>query len=587
MPKRWRIHAHDPARIAVLEREAGVPSVVAQLLLCRGVCDPRTIREFLDCKLAGLRDPDLLPGVPEAADRIMVAIRQRRPIVVYGDYDADGMTATALLLECLRLLGAEATFYVPNRIDEGYGLNDDALRTLAERGVSLVITVDCGIASVGCADTARDLGLELIVTDHHQFADRLPEAAAIVHPRLPSSSYPFGELSGVGVALKLAWALCQRASEAKKVTDRMRDFLLQAVGLAAVGTVADVVPLVDENRILVRHGLKILKERPTPGLAQLMRVTKLDAKNQLCCEDIAFTIAPRLNAAGRLGQAQLGVELLTTQNPERASSLADYLHELNKSRESLERSIYLSASKQIRDEFDALADPAFVLAGRGWHPGVIGIVAGRLVEKFHRPVVLIALDELGLKPGIGSARSVPGFDLHAALMTCCEHLASHGGHAAAAGLKIDEQQIEDFRVDFCRHAAELLSSGERIAELWIDSEVILSSLTPTVVAQIERLAPFGHGNSRPILCASNVLLIEAPKRVGTSGQHLQLRLEQHGVRMRAVAFGGGEWHDQLVAVDGPLNVAFRPTINEFGGRRTVEMHIADWQAAVGAGTGQT
>jgi single-stranded-DNA-specific exonuclease len=293
-----------------------------------------------------------------------------------------------------------------------------------------------------------------------------------------------------------------------------------------------------------------------------------------------------LNAAGRLGQAQLGVELLTTQIPERASSLAEYLHELNKSRDSLERSIYLGAGKQIREQFNADADPAFVLASRGWHPGVIGIVAGRLAEKYHRPVVLIALDELGLKPGIGSARSVPGFDLHAAFMACCEHLVAHGGHAAAAGLKIEEQRIEDFRIDFCRHAAEALSSAERMAELWIDGEVILSSLTPTVVAQIERLAPFGHGNSRPILCASNVLLIDAPKRVGNSGQHLQMRFEQHGVRMRAVAFGGGEWQDELAAVDGPLNVAFRPTINEFGGRRTVEMHIADWQASVGVGTGQ-
>ncbi len=483
-------------------------------------------------------------------------------------------------MDCLRLLGGEATYYVPNRIDEGYGLNDEALRSLAARGASLVVTVDCGIASVECADTARELGLELIVTDHHQFADRLPSAAAIVHPRLPGSSYPFGELSGVGVAFKLAWALCQRASQAKKVSDRMRAFLLQAVGLAAVGTVADVVPLVDENRILVRHGLVSLKERPPLGLAHLMRITKLDAKHALDCEDIAFMIAPRLNAAGRLGQAQLGVELLTTQSAERASSLAEYLHELNKSRDSLERSIYLAAHKQIQEQFDADGDPAFVLAGRAWHPGVIGIVAGRLAEKYHRPVVLIALDELGVKPGIGSARSVPGFNLHEAFCACREHLTSHGGHAAAAGLKIDESRLEQFRSDFCECVMQALSTAERKAELWIDGEVILSSLTPTIVAQIERLAPFGHGNSRPVLCASNVILAEAPKRMGDGGRHLQLRIEQHGVRMRAVAFGGGEWHDELVAVDGPLNVAFRPIINNFGGRRTVEMHIADWQASV-------
>jgi single-stranded-DNA-specific exonuclease len=582
MPKHWRIHPHDPERILALERAANVPSVVAQLLVCRGVCDPREIQTFLDCKLGALRDPDLLPGIPAAADRIMAAIAAGRPIVVYGDYDADGMTATALLLDCLRMLGAQASYYVPHRLDEGYGLNDEALRTLAGRGASMVITVDCGIASVEEADTARELGLELIVTDHHQFGERLPKAAAIVHPRLPGTSYPFGELSGVGVAFKLAWALCQRASQAKKVSDRMRAFLLQAVGLAAVGTVADVVPLVDENRILVRHGLVSLKERPSLGLTHLMRVTKLHEKPRLDCEDIGFTLAPRLNAAGRLGQAQLAVELLTTQNAERAQALSEYLHELNGSRDSIERSIYLAANKQIQERCDLDSDAALVLAGRGWHAGVIGIVAGRLAEKHHRPVVLIALDELGVKPGIGSARSVPGFDLHTALSACSEHLLTHGGHSAAAGLKIDEARVEEFRSEFCEYAAAMLRgdcNGYGAAELQIDGEVIFSSLTLSIVEQIERLAPFGHGNARPMLCASNVTLAEPPKTIGNGGRHLALRLRQHNVTLRGVAFGGGEWVQEITSVDGPLNVAFRPVINSFGGRRTVEMHVADWQPA--------
>lgn len=578
MPKQWRIHPHDPARIAELERAAGVPSVVAQLLLCRGICDPQAIRDFLDAKLIGLRDPELLPGISAAAERITAAVREGRPIVVYGDYDADGMTATALLLECLRMLGAQASYYVPHRIDEGYGLNGEALRTLAGRGASLVVTVDCGIASVDHAATARELGLELIITDHHQFGEQLPDAAAIVHPRLPGTSYPFGELSGVGVAFKLAWALCQRASEAKKVSERMRAFLLQAVGLAAIGTVADVVPLVDENRILVRHGLVSLKERPTLGLAQMLRVTKLAEKPALECEDIAFTIAPRLNAAGRLGQAQLAVELLTTQNTERASSLAEYLHELNGSRDSLERSIYLAANKQIQEKFDASGDAAFVLAGRGWHPGVIGIVAGRLAEKYHRPVVMIALDELGVKHGIGSARSVPGFDLYAALCACARRLASHGGHSAAAGLKIDESAVDAFRLDFCEYVASERCAEDRTAELWIDGEVVFGALTTAVVQQIEKLAPFGHGNARPMLCASNVCLAEPPKRIGTSGRHLSLRLVQHGVSLRGVAFGGGDWHDELAALEGPMHVAFRPVINTFRGRSSVEIHLADWRA---------
>ena len=591
MPKIWRIHPHDPARIADLERAAGVPPVVAQLLVARGICDPATVRDFLECKLTALRDPELLPGIPAAADRITAAIAAQQPIVVYGDYDADGMTATALLLNCLRTLGAQASYYVPHRIEEGYSLNDEALRTLAERGARMIITVDCGIASVREAETARELGLELIVTDHHQFCERLPEAAALVHPRLPGSTYPFGELSGAGVAFKLAWALCTRASQAKRVSPVMRSFLMQAIGLAAIGTVADVVPLVDENRVLVRHGLTSLKERPPLGLAHLMRVCKLHEKPYLECEDIGFSLAPRLNAAGRLGQAQLAVELLTTPTLERAMALAEYLHELNNSRDSLERSVYLAANKQVQSQCDLDSDAAIVLAGRGWHPGVIGIVAGRLAEKHHRPVILIALDELGVKPGIGSGRSVPGFNLHAALCACAEHLISQGGHAAAAGLKIEEARVEDFRTAFLECvAAELCSADARQGrELRIDGEVIFSALTPTIVEQIERLAPFGHGNARPLLCASNVMLAEPAKLIGNGGRHLSLRLRQHNVTMRGVAFGGGEWAAEIGRVEGPLHVAFRPVINNFAGRRTVEAHVADWRPAddepIAAGVG--
>jgi single-stranded-DNA-specific exonuclease len=310
--KRWRLAPHDPERVAALERTAGVPPIVAQLLLARGVYDADAARLFLDARLTGLRDPDLLPGMDAAADRIYAAAQERRKIVVYGDYDADGITGAAILLTCLRLLGADVSYYVPNRLEEGYGLNADALRSLAGRGARTVISVDCGIASTAEAALARELGLELIVTDHHEFAAELPAAAAIVHPRLPGSSYPFGGLCGAGVALKVAWAVCQRASGAKRVGEALRNFLLSAVGLAAVGTVADVVPLLDENRILVRHGLMSLKHSPPLGLAVLMEVAKLHEKPSLSSEDLAFTLAPRINAAGRFGQAQLAVELLTT-----------------------------------------------------------------------------------------------------------------------------------------------------------------------------------------------------------------------------------------------------------------------------------
>ena len=447
----WRIHPHDPARIAALQRAAAIPAVVAELLICRGVTDPAIARDFLDPKLSTLREPGLLPGCRDAAERIHAAVASGKRILVYGDYDVDGMTGTAILWLCLKLLGAEVGYHIPHRVDEGYGLNGEAVRTLAADKWQVLLTVDCGIGGVEEAILARELGIELIITDHHEPGARLPEAAAIVHPRLPGGGYPFGGLSGSGVAMKLAWALCQQAAGAKRVAPRMKDFLVQAVGLAALGTVADVVPLVDENRVLVRHGLESLANAPTLGLATLMEVAKVtaqkhsDGKMRLGAEDLSFQIAPRLNAAGRLGQPQLAVELLVTDRPERAKELAQYIDGLNATRQTIERSIQLAASKQAGEQFDPIADSALVLADRGWHPGVIGIVAGRLADKYHRPVVMISWDKAGLRPGIGSARSVPGFNLHAALAECGEFLIAHGGHAAAAGLKIEEHQLDGFR----------------------------------------------------------------------------------------------------------------------------------------------
>jgi single-stranded-DNA-specific exonuclease len=589
MPKRWRIASYDASRVDALGRAAGIPAVVAQLLMGRGICHPDDARSFLDAKLSGLREPELLPGVVQAAEILHGAIQSGRRITVYGDYDADGMTATAILLGCLKLLGAQADFYVPCRIDEGYGLNHDAMRTIAGRGGDVVVTVDCGITGVAEAETARALGLTLIITDHHQAmtggmngsqasaSARLPNCAAIVHPALPGGGYPFDGLCGAGVALKVAWALCQQACQARRVSEQLRTCLMRMVGLAAIGTVADVVPLVDENRMLVRGGLRALRDYPSVGLVALEQVTGLAQKPHLDCEDLAFTIAPRLNAAGRLGQASLAIELLVTDSPERARQLAEFVHGLNDQRQSLERSVLKSAKKEAERFGDPRERAALVLCGRGWHPGVIGIVAGRLAEEHHRPVVLISLDELGGKPGIGSGRSVPGFNLHAALAACSRHLVGHGGHPAAAGLTIEEAAIDAFREDFWMYAAANLGADELTAELFIDAETPLAALTHQTVRQIESLAPFGHGNQRPVLCTTDVRLVEPPRRIGASGRHLALWLEQHGVAIRGVAFGGADWEDELARARGPLAVAFKPVINHFRGRQTVEMQLADWR----------
>jgi single-stranded-DNA-specific exonuclease len=396
---------------------------------------------------------------------------------------------------------------------------------------------------------------------------------------LPGSSYPFGELCGAGVAFKLAWALCQECYGAKKLSDRLRNFLMRALALAAIGTVADMVPLIDENRVLVRHGLKSLKANPPAGLAELMRVCKLHEKPELSAEDIAFGIGPRLNAAGRLGQAQLGVELLTAPSGERATALADYIHQLNGSRETIERSVYLAAQKQAKQEFDPEADPALVLNGVGWHLGVIGVVAGRLAERYGKPVIVISADQAGSKPATGSGRAGGAIDLHAALSEADTHLLSFGGHRAAAGVKLDERVIDRFRSDFLEAVSRQQDAGVAAPEIVIDAQTSLAQLNLETLSQIESLAPFGQGNPRPVLLASGVRLCEPSRRIGGGDRHLTARLEHGGTRMRSVAFGGGEWCDELNAMEGPIDIAFRPVINEFRGRRTVEAQLVDWRPA--------
>ena len=577
MPKRWHVRPHDAAAVAALERAAGVPSIVAALLVGRGVSQPAAVKSFLAGGLTDLRDPETLPGVPEAADRILAAVRAGRQIVVYGDYDADGMTATAILVGCLEALDAKPRWYVPNRFEEGYGLNGEALERLAAEGANLVVTVDCGIASVAEAARARELGLELIVTDHHSFADTLPAADVLVHPRLPGTAYPFGELCGAGVAFKLAWAIATRATGSKQVTPRLREMLLRSVGLATLGTVADVVPLLDENRIIVRRGLECLRARGGPGLTKLLELAALHEKSSLEAEDVAFRLAPRLNAAGRFGEAAKGIELLTTSDVARAESLATYIHELNARRETEERSILLAATKQALEQFDPEADAALVLADRGWNAGIVGIVAGRLAERFHRPVVVIAQGAHAGVVASGSVRSVPGFDVHAALSACRDLLVTCGGHAAAAGLRVDEDRIAGFRAAFVAEVAARMPPELRRAQLTLDGETTLAGLSLHAVEQIEQLAPFGQGNRRPVLCASGVSLAEPPRAIGGGGRHISMRLGQHGATIRGVAFGGAEWLPHLPAPGVPFHVAFKPKINEFKGRRTAELEVIDWR----------
>ena len=577
MPRKWSFATHDEAVIRRISGSVNVSPLVAQVLASRGMEDKEQIESFLRPKLSNLHPPEALPGMEEAADRVVSALKNKRRITIYGDYDVDGVTSTSLLWHCLQLSGGNVDYYIPSRLEEGYGINCDALRTLHEEDPDrLVVSVDCGITSVTEAALAKELGLELIITDHHNLADELPDAC-LVHPRLPGSDYPFHDLCGAGVAFKLAWAICKKLGDGKKATPRMREFLIGAVGLAAIGTVADLVPLYDENRVIVRFGMYSLREKASQGMKLLMEVSGLDEKPELFADDVAFALGPRINAAGRLGQARLAVELLTTSDTDRAKQLADYLNQLNKNRQKVERKIFKQAKEQV-EENNWGDDAALVLSHDDWHPGVIGIVASRVVEKFNRPVIMVSFAN-DSAVGVASGRSFAGFDLHSGLKACREHLQRFGGHKAAAGMKIDRPKLDDFRAAFVQHVKDNHVVTESDLELRLDAEVSLQDCNLHSVKELDRLGPFGQKNPKPRFAASHVEVVGEPRTMGEGGRHLTLQLRQFRKTMRAVAFGQGEWAEPLMNTKGPISIAFAPTINSFRGFQKVEIQLFDWKPA--------
>jgi single-stranded-DNA-specific exonuclease len=593
--KTWRLMSHESAAVERLSAALGTGPIVAQLLLNRGLGDAAQARRFLEAALSGLHPPDLLPGVTAAAERILAAVRAGKRLCVYGDYDVDGVTGSAILLTGLKLLGAAVDLYVPHRLEEGYGLNAEALRQIAASGVEMVVTVDCGIASLEEAAEAKRLGLELIVTDHHEFKDTLPDAAVLVHPRLPGASYPFGYLSGSAVAFKLAWALAQRACGSVKVTPRFRDYLLDSVALAALGIVADVVPLHDENRILVRHGLHRMRQTTLPGLQALCAASGLTADAPLRAADIGYKLAPRLNAAGRLGCARLVVDLLTTPREEQAVQLARYLEEQNNQRQTLERRMLQEARKQIEEQARS-EDAALVLAQANWHAGIIGIVAGRLAELYGRPTLMIALPPQDairnaadggrhVRIGVGSGRSVNGLPLHEALRACDDLLLSHGGHAAAAGFRVLPENIDAFRVRFCEYTAAHFPDGPPPPLLLLDAEVPLSMLTTGLLADLDRLEPYGADNRRPLFLAGGLQIQGEPRKVGGGERHLSFRVTQQNTTLKAIAWGMAERIDELMSAGGACCLAFTPRLNEWQGHRSVDLEVVDFQPGAQARLG--
>jgi single-stranded-DNA-specific exonuclease len=557
---------------------ASRPTLVDRVLAARGLGDPESARLFLEPKLSHLHDPSLIPDMDRAAERLLGAARAGQPIVIYGDYDVDGITATAILWHILRAIAPDASVstYVPHRIDEGYGLSSEALVELARAGAKVVVSVDCGITAREPARAARDAGLDLIITDHHNppaTMDDLPDAFAVVHPRRPDSPYPFGELSGAGVAYKLAWRLATMSVGREKVGPVLQPVLIELLAFAALGTIADIVPLIGENRVLAHYGLGRIQASGFGGLRALVEAAGLDGAS-VDSYDVGFKLAPRLNACGRLGHAKEAVELFTVASGERAREIATELTRLNNQRRATERRITDQAEEMVvAAGLDAPENRAIVLAHADWHQGVIGIVCSRLVERFGRPTILLAGNGADWH---GSGRSIPGFSLAGALAACAEHLLSHGGHDMAAGLRVSADRLVAFTEAFTLLAGSSVTSEQMLGSIDIDTDAHLDELTPDCVRALDRLAPVGQGNPPVRVRLTAVTLVEAPAPFGAAGKHIGLRVRD-GSSARVARLVGWNWAQRAQALlcAQSIDAVVTPKLSTWDGRTTVEPLLHD------------
>ncbi len=586
--KQWEVRPPDQ-RSTQLAKSLKISTLLAQLLINRDITDTQQANVFLQPKLSGLIDPSEMPGMKPAVDRLKRAIRNKEKITVYGDYDVDGITGVSILWQVLRLLGADVDYYIPHRIDEGYGLNEEAVQSLSEAGSKLLVTVDCGVTAVNSAELARQIGLDLIITDHHQFEDQLPQAAAIVHPSL-EESYPNKDSAGAMVAFKLAWAIANEFNSGPKLSPDVRAFMINATSLAAMGTIADVVDLRGENRVLASYGLKALPDCELSGIQALIETAGLTG-HRLDSFHIGFRLAPMLNAAGRMGHARLAVELLTSDSQVRSMQIAEYLKEQNGQRQRCERKIFKQACEMIvQRDLNHPDRKSIVLAGENWHIGVIGIVASRIVDKYHRPTIMIGLPfnnisqddglsefgtaEIGMAQG--SARSIPGFCMLSGLRACSGYLNSFGGHKMAAGMTIKAEKIDPFALEFETYAKQNLNDDDITTKLRIDAIVPLGQFQKETVQELQMLGPFGEGNPEPVFATKGLRLASPPKRVGIGGEHLQLIVTDNTATIRCIGFGFGRLEKKMLEHEF-FNAAYQPQFNTYNGNTNVELVLADIQ----------
>ena len=578
---KWVLAEQDAEAVLRLSEQAGLHPLIARLMMARGISDPSAVLSFLRSDLSSLSNPHIFRDMDAAVGRIREALSSRQKIVVFGDYDVDGITGAAVLFLTLRELGSDVDSYIPDRMTEGYGLNTGALQKIKGTGARLVITVDCGISAVKETEAARSLGLDLIITDHHESAavqgngsapadEQLPDALAVIHPRVlqPDTSddtrMSVGGLTGVGVAFKLAQALIDAPAD----DERLKKYL----DLVTLGTVADMGRITGENRVLVRHGLDILSSDAAylrPGIAALKQVAGLNGK-RVNVGNVGFNLAPRINASGRLEKAETAFRLMTTDSPEEAASLADQMDTINRKRQAVEEGIWGTA-RELCLKADLAKTGAFILSSEDWHPGVIGIVASRIVDEFYRPTALIAVKD-GV--GKGSARSIPGFDLYQGLTACSDILLGFGGHKYAAGISIAADQIAHLRERLNAVVLEKFGAGGFVRTMTIDSPVTFDELSFDLMHAIERMAPFGQGNPEPRFGAKGLEVLSL-RQVGNN-KHLKLRFrQQNGLFFDAIAYNKSTSFGSWLRSGALVAAVFTPRINTWNGMNAIELDIRD------------
>lgn len=569
IPLKWVLAPKpDDELVAQLASATELPAQIIQILIHRGLDSPKSIKEFLTPQLSDLKDPFSMTGMTKGVERVVRAFMENEKIIIYGDYDVDGITATALLYIVLNKLGAQVDFYLPNRLIEGYGLSVEGIDEAKGKGASLIITVDTGITAIEEIKYASSLGIDVVVTDHHEQGDNLPEAFTIINPKQTGCEY--GEqLSGVGVAYKFAQALYKSLNQNEQELEEHLD-------LVALGTAADIVPLVGENRLLTKFGIEQVARTTKPGLKSLVFVSGLMGR-KISTGQVVFILAPRINALGRLGDADKAIRLLATKDERMGQEIARQLEQENKRRKEIDENTLNEALNQIDEIIDLDEDKAIVLAGEGWHQGVIGIVASRLVEKYHLPTVLISITN-GV--GKGSARSIPGFHLCEALKECEQLLIKYGGHKYAAGLSIEQKNIEAFRELFKDVSNKNLSQEDIIPKLQIDLEIELSDIDDSLMNTIEDFAPFGPQNMRPVFLTRNCEVLGQPYTVGKN--HLRMRLRKGEAVFDVIGFGFGDMARVISSRGCLVDIVYVLEWNTWNDVTRIQIQLKDIKLTVGS-----